>query len=199
MVFSITRSYKVESRSPPTRTVSTSTTPPRLTVPYRARSCSRLLCFYTPNYGAPWPAVQLGQHRLLIDSLASTLSLNTLFAITAEAIHNLEVCSAFSVYFTMLEQICHWPRDKPGISTPKELHDYKLVVQVLHEPELRTMLENEMDISLDYHGPDTAKRVAQAAFDMAERMLCEARESRDSLSSHKQDHINLLYRTCRND
>jgi cytochrome b involved in lipid metabolism/ferredoxin-NADP reductase len=144
-------------------------------------------------------AVQLGQHRLLIDSLACMLSQNTLFAITAEALHNLEVCSAFSVYLTTLEQIYHWPRDKPGISTPEVLHDHKLVIQVLHEPELRKMLEKEMDVSLDCHSPHTGMEVAQAALAMAGRMLGEARKDGISLPPEKQDHVNLLYRTCRQD
>jgi hypothetical protein len=134
-------------------------------------------------------AVQLGQHRLLIDSLASMLNPNTLFAITAESVNNLEVCSAFSVYLTTLEQIYHWPRDKPEISTPESLHD----------PELRTMLEDEMHMSLDSHGPHIAMQVAQAALAMAGRMLCETREARDPFPQDKQDRVNLLYRTCRND
>jgi hypothetical protein len=51
--------------------------------------------------------VQLGQHRLLINSLASMLSVRTHFAITAESILNLGVCSAFSNNSITLEQICH--------------------------------------------------------------------------------------------
>jgi ferredoxin-NADP reductase len=144
-------------------------------------------------------AVQLGQHRLLVDSLASMLSLDTLFAITAEALHNLEVCSAFAVYFTTLEQIYHWPRDNSGISTPESLHDHKLVIQVLHEPELRKILEDEINVSLDSNSSYTAAEVAQAALVMAERMLNEARKDGDSLPLEKQDRVNLLYRTCRHD
>jgi cytochrome b involved in lipid metabolism/ferredoxin-NADP reductase len=144
-------------------------------------------------------AVQLGQHRLLVDSFASMLNLDTLFDITAEALHNLEVCSAFSIYFTTLEQIYHWPRDKPGISTPESLHDHKLVIQVLHEPELRTMLEDEMNVSFHSDSSYTATEVAQAALAMAGRMLDEARKDGDSLPLEKQDRVNLLYRTCRHD
>jgi hypothetical protein len=144
-------------------------------------------------------AVQLGQHRLLIDSLVLTLSSSKLWAITAESIQSLEVCSAFSVYLTTLEQIYHWPRGSSEISTPKMLHEHKLVIQVLHEPELRKMLQDEMSMSLGNHSPHTAMQVVRTALAMAERMLCEAREARNSLPQEKQDRINLLYRTCRND
>jgi cytochrome b involved in lipid metabolism len=169
---------------------------PHLIEPGDARDCYVSIHQIMVDLGR---AVQLGQHRLLIDSLASMLSPNTLFAITAESVNNLEVCSAFSVYLTTLEQIYHWPRDKPEISTPESLHDHKLVIQVLHEPELRTMLEDEMHMSLDSHGPHIATQVAQAALAMAGRMLCETREARDPFPQDKQDRVNLLYRTCRND
>jgi hypothetical protein len=169
---------------------------PNLIPPGIARDCYVSIHGIMVHLGR---AVQLGQHRLLIDSLVSTLSSSNLSAITAESIQSLEVCSAFSVYLTTLEQIYHWPRGSLAVSTPKPLHEYKVVIQVLHESELRKMLQHEMSKSPGYHGPHTATQVAQAAMAMADRMLSEAHEAQESLPSDEQDRVNLLYRTCRND
>jgi cytochrome b involved in lipid metabolism len=144
-------------------------------------------------------AVQFGQHRRLIELLDSTLSLSTLFAITAECLLSHEVCTAFSVYFTTLEQVYHWPRNDADISTPSTLQDHKLVVQVLHQPELRKVLQETTNMSLDQHGSHTSAQIAQAALAMARWMIYEAHDAQGSLSADKQDRVNLLYRTCRGD
>jgi hypothetical protein len=136
-------------------------------------------------------AVQLGQHRLLIDSLTSMLSVRTHFAITAESILELGVCSAFSDYLITLEQICHWPRDDSGISTPELHQDHKLAIQVLHEPELGKTLKDETRISFHYHIPHPARQVAQAALAMAGRMLCE--QVRLANCYHRTSKIVLTY------
>jgi hypothetical protein len=73
-------------------------------------------------------AMQLGQHRRLISSLSSTLGFDTLAGIASISMNNSEVRSAFSVYFTTLEQAYHWPMDGV-VSTPSALHDHKLVIQ----------------------------------------------------------------------
>jgi hypothetical protein len=70
---------------------------------------------------------------------------------------------------------------------------------VLHEPGLRTILEDEMNISLGNHGPHIAMQVAQTALAMAGRMSCETHEAQDLLPQDKKDRVNLLYHTCRND
>ncbi|KAK3312666.1 cytochrome b5-like Heme/Steroid binding domain-containing protein [Apodospora peruviana] len=140
-------------------------------------------------------AVQLGQHRRLIDSLAARLSLITLIAITAECLRNPVFCSALSVYFTTLEQAYHWPRDDASISTPSSLEDHKLVIQVLHQPELRTLLETRMNVSL-HHDPNP-QVVAQASLAMARWMLHET--DFGTSPQNKQDLVNRLYRTCRGD
>ncbi|KAM5350425.1 hypothetical protein ACJ41O_006930 [Fusarium nematophilum] len=144
-------------------------------------------------------AVLLGQHRRLIESLSSTLRSETLVAMTAASMNDPETCSAFSVYLTTLEQAYYWPRDRI-VSTPEALEDHKLVIQVLHQPELRDMLRHFIDAQHVYSvAPD---RLALSALTMAKRMIEEASLARQqgvTLSREKQDKINLLYRTSRGD
>ncbi|KAI1772545.1 cytochrome b5-like Heme/Steroid binding domain-containing protein [Hypoxylon cercidicola] len=138
-------------------------------------------------------AVQLGQHRQFIDAFNSTLGIDTLLAVASVSIGNEEVCSAFSVYFTTLEQAYYWPRDQ-DVQTPSLLMEHKLVIQTLHHPELREMLL----CTLDFQGGD----VALAALKMAKTMVEEARMARRDgrkLDTIKQDRVNLLYRTCTED
>ncbi|XXG96435.1 hypothetical protein Hte_002718 [Hypoxylon texense] len=138
-------------------------------------------------------AVQLGQHRQFIDAFSSTLGVETLLAVTSVSIDNEEVCSAFSVYFTTLEQAYYWPREK-DVLTPSMLMEHKLVIQTLHHPELREMLFG----TSDFRRGD----VALAALKMAKTMVEEARLARrdgKKLENVKQDRVNLLYRTCTED
>lgn len=84
-------------------------------------------------------AMQLGQHDRLINCLDKMLSIESLVAMTSASYSNAEVCAAFSVYLTTLEQAYHWPRDNAR-STPEMLENHKLVIQVLHQPPLRQKL-----------------------------------------------------------
>ncbi|KAI6081541.1 cytochrome b5-like Heme/Steroid binding domain-containing protein [Hypoxylon rubiginosum] len=138
-------------------------------------------------------AVQLGQHRRLIDTFSSTLGLDTLLAVASVSIDNEQICSAFSVYFTTLEQAYYWPREQ-DVRTPAMLMEHKLVVQMFHHPELREMLLSTLE-SQD-------ENVALDALRMAKAMVEEARTARrdgGKLDSIKQDRVNLLYRTCTED
>ncbi|KAF4976727.1 hypothetical protein FZEAL_6642 [Fusarium zealandicum] len=146
-------------------------------------------------------AVQLGHHRRLIESLSSGLGLETLEAITYVALRDPEICSALSVYLTTLEQAYHWPRDRV-VSTPDALHDHKLVVQVLHQPELREILRRIINPNSEDLISPTSKHVSQVALSMAKEMIEGAMlASRDglNLTRERQDQVNLLYRTSRGD
>jgi cytochrome b involved in lipid metabolism len=147
-------------------------------------------------------AMQLGQHRCLINSLNSTLGFDTLVGIVSISMNNTEIRSAFSVYFTTLEQAYHWPRDAV-IETPSELHDHKLVIQVLHHLELREMLCNSMLVNISEKKQTfSCEQVTQSALTMAKWMIEEAKIAQrngKTLDMVKQDRVNLLYRTCHGD
>lgn len=147
-------------------------------------------------------AVQLGQHRHLIQTLNSVLEGSDLTVVTALAINDAELCAALSVNFTTLEQAYHWPKEV-NMTTPQALQDYKLVIQVLSHPELRDMLDVFMARLLLSH-PVSSDLVVSSALNMAEKMIKEAEAARrqtggPGIPMVKQDRLNLLYRTCRED
>ncbi|KAK2606481.1 hypothetical protein QQS21_003174 [Conoideocrella luteorostrata] len=163
------------------------------------RSCYAAVYEVMNNLGR---AIKLTQHRRLINDLNSTLGFETLEAITSISLTNTEVCAAFGVYFTALEQAFHWPRDTAS-STPEMLENHKLVIQILNQPQLREklcyLLEIESRVGKVAKFPKT---VAQTALTMARSILQEAQLARQSgrpLPGNIQDTVNLLYRTCRSD
>ncbi|ATY65944.1 Nucleoside phosphatase GDA1 CD39 [Cordyceps militaris] len=144
-------------------------------------------------------AAQLGQHRALIEALDRTLSHKTLEAIASASVWDMELCAAFSVYFTTLEQAYAWPR-KDTVCTPKNLHDHKVVIQMLYHEELsqillQTILKGGFDTT-------TCCQVACLALREAELLLkaaADARLAQTPLPDAAQDKVNLLYRTCTQD
>lgn len=147
-------------------------------------------------------AVQLGQHRHLIETLNSVLANSDLADVTALALNDSELCAALSVNFTTLEQAYHWPRED-NVTTPEALQDYKLVIQILGHPELRDMLDDFTE-KLLLSRPVHYELIVSSALTMAEQMIKEAEAARNhtggpGLSMVEQDRLNLLYRTCRED
>lgn len=147
-------------------------------------------------------AVQLGQHRQLIEALNSLLNESDLADVTALVIKDAELCSALSINFTTLEQTYHWPREDT-VTTPEALQDYKLVIQVLGHPELRDMLDVFMG-KVAFSQSVSCELIVSSALNMAKEMVKEAEEARENtggpgLSMVKQHRLNLLYRTCRED
>ncbi|GKU08877.1 unnamed protein product, partial [Fusarium langsethiae] len=144
-------------------------------------------------------AVLVGQQRRLIESLSSSWGHETLVAMTAVSMNDPEVCSAFSVYLTTLEQVYHWPRECT-LSTPEELENHKFVIQVLQQPELQDALLCSMNAqNLQFVVPS---RLALSALTIAKAMIDEAGLARShglDFSREKQDLVNLLYRTSRGD
>ncbi|KAK2590852.1 hypothetical protein QQS21_011464 [Conoideocrella luteorostrata] len=147
-------------------------------------------------------AMQLGRHRLLIDRLNHFLDLNTLEAVASICRTDAELCTAFSVYFTTLEQAYHWPR-ADAVSTPTALHDHKLVIQMLYHAELRDVLDlnaflassGDQVVLFSENTAGTALRIAKSMIRKADL----ARKNDSPLHQKKQDRVNLLYRTCSQD
>ncbi|KAL7894168.1 hypothetical protein HDV63DRAFT_409375 [Trichoderma sp. SZMC 28014] len=147
--------------------------------------------------------MQLGQHGRLIDSLEKVLSIESLVAMTSVSYSNAEVCAAFSVYLTILEQAYHWPRDDAR-STPEMLENHKLVIQVLNQPPLRQKLKSILQSEFQGQQEDTISpaTITQTSLSMARAILGEAQvyhQSKVILPRDSQDMVNLLYRTCRSD
>lgn len=148
-------------------------------------------------------AMQLGQHRRLIDSLNSKLNAESLVAVTSASCSNAEVCAAFSVYFTTLEQAYHWPRDDTR-STLEMLENHKLAIQVLNQPPLHQKLQGILQPEFYGQQEDDIPpaNIAQTALSMARAILAEAQlchQKEVALARASQDIVNLLYRTCRSD
>jgi len=155
-------------------------------------------------------AVQLGNHRRLVEQLDSTLEHlgpDSIIEMGAAALNDAEICAALSVYLTCLEQTYHWPGETELV-TPTTFHDHKILVQAIHEPELRTMLDdfiiNSKVFSPDVHTrPLSREHMTSAALAMAKSMFEEASiaksEGKWPLPRPKQDKINLLNRTARGD
>lgn len=147
-------------------------------------------------------SMQLGQQRRLIDGLSSTLGFDTLVDVVTASLRDGEICAAFSVYFTTLEQAYHWPRDA-SVSTPRALHDHKLVIQVLHQPELRETLHEFMSSGrTERNSTFRPEEISQSALRLAKGMIEEADNARlngEALQQERQDRVNLLYRTSRGD
>ncbi|KAM3453062.1 hypothetical protein MY3296_003989 [Beauveria thailandica] len=144
-------------------------------------------------------AAQLSQHRTLIQLFDQTLSHSTLETIASASIADKELCSAFSVYFTTLEQAYAWPRHDV-VSTPKNLQDHKLVIQMIYHDELFTILcERILRINL---GPGDCFEAGCLALSEANSLLkaaADAKHNSTPLSDEQQRVINLLYRTCTQD
>lgn len=144
-------------------------------------------------------ATQLGQHRTLIEALDDTLSHETLETIASVSIANNEICSAFSVYFTTLEQAYAWPR-KDVIATPKTLHDHKLVVQMIYHDKLFTIsIDSIKRSSIGSSGCCEAGCLALREANLLLKAASDAKHNRTPLSDEKQDVVNHLYRTCAQD
>ncbi|CCT63355.1 uncharacterized protein FFUJ_00009 [Fusarium fujikuroi IMI 58289] len=144
-------------------------------------------------------AVLVGQHRRLIQALSSDLGVDSLVAMVSISMQDSEVCSAFSVYLTTLEQAYHWPREST-LSTPEQLEDHKLVIQMLQQPELRDTLVASVHAQYDHSA--TPAQVALSALSIAKQMIDQATETRSNktkLPTEIQDLVNLLYRTSRGD
>ncbi|KAF4333512.1 cytochrome b5-like Heme steroid binding domain protein [Fusarium beomiforme] len=144
-------------------------------------------------------AVLVGHHRHLIESLDSKLGYNSLVAMASVSIDDTEICSAFSVYLTTLEQAYHWPRECTLV-TPEQLENHKLVIQMLQQPELRGNLLSYLNVqnvrSVSH------SQLALSALGIARRMIEEASQARHQnldLPIERQDLVNLLYRTSRGD
>ena len=126
-------------------------------------------------------AVQLGQHRRLVEELdvkLNQLGRSALLSIAAAALEHPELCQAFSVYLTCLEQTYHWPREI-DVVTPPTLNEHKMVIQVFHEPELRTMLDeymlnDEKYTSTTQERPFSQEQMTLAALEMSREMFEEA-------------------------
>lgn len=144
-------------------------------------------------------AVQLGQHRDFINCFSTTLNHDTLEAIAAAALADPELCAAFSIYFTTLEQAYAWPREK-SVQTPQELHEHKLVIQMLYHGELSQLLYAAIESQRTFK--TQCGEIGCLSLEIASRLLEDAKSARESnrpLPSRKQEIVNLLYRTCSQD
>lgn len=160
------------------------------------RNCYLALHELAQNLGR---AVQLGQHRRLIETFTDTLNHETLESIATASIEDRELCAAFSIYFTTVEQAYAWPRDDT-MSTPPVLHDHKLVIQMLyHESLTKLLFQNLLN---NEASEKECNKVGCVALKLSTVMIAEAaecRQNKTTLDQDKQGMVNLLYRTCTQD
>ncbi|TQV93669.1 cytochrome b5-like Heme/Steroid binding domain-containing protein [Cordyceps javanica] len=144
-------------------------------------------------------AAQMGQHRALIEVLDRSLTHETLETIAYASILDRELCSAFSVYFTTLEQSYAWPREGV-VSTPINLHNHKLVVQMIYHEELSIILfESILEGNFDDQVCCEAGCLALREAELLLKEASDAKKNKTPLPDDKQDLVNLLYRTCTQD
>ncbi|KAJ6119077.1 cytochrome b5-like Heme/Steroid binding domain-containing protein [Penicillium samsonianum] len=162
----------------------------------RTRECYSSIHDAISNLGR---AVQLGQHRRLIDALDETFSAETLEAIAVESSTNKELCAALSVYLTTLEQTYAWPR-RGTVATPRALCDHKLIVQVLYHEDLAAVLSQRRGLATETRGNPVP--LSGLALAMANELLQHAEEARTKsipLPQAVQDQVNMLFRNCSQD
>lgn len=159
----------------------------------RARECYSSIHNTISNLGR---AVQLGQHRHLIDSLNNALDADTLEAIAVASYQNRELCAALSVYLTTLEQAYAWPR-RDTVATPKSIHNHKLAIQVLYHQPLTAILTKRLRAAaVPCTESVPLSEIALATANALLQKADEAKRRNEPLPPPMQDQVNMLFRNC---